>query len=251
MTSHTPTICVINPNTSTAMSEGIATSARRVSRGDILMLTSRHGPASLEGHFDEAIAVPGLLERIIETEQGETRVDGYLIACFGDPGLAAAREVASVPVMGVAEAGMQMATMVARRFSVVTTLGRTLPIAERLLHEYGKRERCAGLHACELPVAAFESDDDSVYETLLAACREALSTDDSDAILLGCAGMSELAERLGEALGVPVIDGVTAGVALLEAISTTGYPISKHNDRALPIAKPIRGAFEHLSRSPS
>ena len=251
MTSHTPTICVINPNTSTTMSEGIATSARRVARGEILMHTSRHGPASLEGHFDEAIAVPGLLERIIETGKGDTRVDGYLIACFGDPGLAAAREVASVPVMGVAEAGMQMATMVARRFSVVTTLARTLPIAERLLHEYGKREQCAGLHACELPVAAFESDDDSVHETLLAACRDALQADDSDAILLGCAGMSELAERLGEALGVPVIDGVTAGVALLEAVSATGYPVSKRGDRATPIAKPIRGAFEHLSGSHS
>ncbi|WP_438765015.1 aspartate/glutamate racemase family protein [Kushneria sp. TE3] len=249
MTSHTPTICVINPNTSTAMSEGIATSARRVARGEILMHTSRHGPASLEGHFDEAIAVPGLLERMIETERGDTRVDGYLIACFGDPGLAAAREVASVPVMGVAEAGMQMATMVARRFSVVTTLARTLPIAERLLHEYGKREQCAGLHACELPVAAFESDDDSVYDTLLAACRAAIELDDSDAILLGCAGMSELAERLGDTLGVPVIDGVTAGVALLEAASATGYPVSKRGDRAAPLAKPLYGAFEHLSRS--
>lgn len=251
MTSQSPTICVINPNTNTAMSEGIATSARRVSRGDILMHTSRHGPASLEGHFDEALAVPGLLERIIETENGDTPVNGYLIACFGDPGLAAAREVASVPVMGVAEAGMQMATMVARRFSIVTTLARTLPIAERLLHEYGKREQCVGLNACELPVAAFESEDDSVYETLLAACRNALEKDDSDAILLGCAGMSELAERLGQTLGVPVIDGVTAGVALLEAASATGYPVSKKGDRAAPIAKPIRGAFEHLSRSTS
>ncbi|WP_456269059.1 aspartate/glutamate racemase family protein [Kushneria sp. AK178] len=251
MTSRSPTICVINPNTSTAMSEGIATSARRVSRGDILMLTSRHGPASLEGHFDEAIAVPGMLEHIVETENGDTPVDGYLIACFGDPGLAAAREVASVPVMGVAEAGMQMATMVARRFSIVTTLARTLPIAERLLHEYGKREQCAGLNACELPVAAFESEDDSVYDTLLAACRDALEADDSDAILLGCAGMSELAERLGETLGVPIIDGVTAGVALLEAASATGYPVSKKGDRAAPIAKPIHGAFEHLGRSTS
>ncbi|MFC0267630.1 aspartate/glutamate racemase family protein [Kushneria aurantia] len=246
---NSPVICVINPNTSSAMSEGIAAGARRVSRGEIIMRTSRHGPASLEGHFDEALAVPGMLEQLIEMERGEQHVDGYLIACFGDPGLAAAREVSPVPVMGVAEAGMQMATMVARRFSVVTTLARTLPIAERLLHEYGRAGHCAGLHACELPVAAFESGEQAVFERLLEACREALAEDGSDAILLGCAGMSELTERLTDALGLPVIDGVGAGVALLEAVSATGLRASASGDRAAPLSKPVRGAFEHLSRS--
>lgn len=241
-----PAIGVINPNTSLAMSEGIAASARRASRGEIVMTTSRHGAASLEGHFDEALAVPGMLERLLEMARGEKRIDGYLIACFGDPGLAAAREVADVPVMGIAEAGMQMATMIARRFSIVTTLARTLPIAEHLLHQYARAGHCAGLHACELPVAAFESGETAVYERLLHACREALSRDKSDAVLLGCAGMSELAERLTQALGVPVIDGVVAGVSLLEAVHASGLGVSKRGDRAAPLAKPVQGAFSHL-----
>ncbi|RKR07500.1 allantoin racemase [Kushneria sinocarnis] len=244
------TLVIINPNTSTPMSERIGASARRAAHGDVHMLTSRHGPASLEGHMDEALAVPGLLERIHECEQDDSlAVSGYLIACFGDPGLAAARELASVPVLGMAEAGMHMASLVSARYSIVTTLARTLPIAERLLGEYGQREHCAGLHACELPVAALEEESDAIYRTLLEACRQALDSDASDGLLLGCAGMTDLATRLGDTLGVPVIDGVTAGVTLLESLERLGLTPAKHHDRALPLAKPIAGAFAHLTRS--
>ena len=61
-------------------------------------------PVSIEGHYDEAVSVIGLLEEI---HAGEAQgVDGYVIACFGDPGLRAAREIAKGPVLGIAEAAM-------------------------------------------------------------------------------------------------------------------------------------------------
>jgi allantoin racemase len=70
-------------------------------------------------------------------------VSGHVIACFGDPGLLAARELADKPVVGIAEAAMHMATLVATRFSIVTTLPRTLVIARHLLHQYGFERHCA------------------------------------------------------------------------------------------------------------
>ena len=140
-------IQVINPNTSLAMTETIGAAARAVAAPgtEILAVCPSAGVPSIEGHFDEAIAAVGVLEQIKKgREQG---VDGHVIACFGDPGLLAARELAQGPVVGIAEAAMHMATLVATRFSVVTTLPRTLIIARHLLHQYGFQDHCAALHA--------------------------------------------------------------------------------------------------------
>ena len=122
-------IQVINPNTSLAMTETIGAAARAVAAPgtEILAVCPTAGVPSIEGHFDEAIAAVGVLEQVkLGRQQG---VDGHVIACFGDPGLLAARELASGPVVGIAEAAMHTATMLATRFSIVTTLPRTLVIA--------------------------------------------------------------------------------------------------------------------------
>ena len=122
-------IQVINPNTSLAMTETMGAAARAVAAPgtDILAVCPQQGVPSIEGHFDEAIAAIGVLEQI---KRGEAQgVSGHVIACFGDPGLLAARELASGPVIGIAEAAMHTATLVATRFTIVTTLPRTLVIA--------------------------------------------------------------------------------------------------------------------------
>ena len=118
-------IQVINPNTSPGMTETIGAAARAVAAPgtEILAVCPSEGEPSIAGHFDEAIAAVGVLEQIkAGRQQG---VDGHVIACFGDPGLLAARELAQGPVVGIAEAAMHMATLVATRFSIVTTLPRT------------------------------------------------------------------------------------------------------------------------------
>jgi Asp/Glu/hydantoin racemase len=91
-----------------------------------------------------------------------------VIACFGDPGLLAARELAQGPVVGIAEAAMHMATLVATRFSIVTTLPRTLIIARHLLHQYGFHDHCAALHAIDLPVLALEDGSGVAQEKVRA-----------------------------------------------------------------------------------
>src|SRR4051794_7753979 len=118
-------IMVINPNTTASMTDLIASSARAVAGPGTRLdaVTSAMGPASIESHYDEALSVPGILAAVAEGERDG--VDGYVIACFGDPGLDAAREVAAGPVVGIAEAAMHAATLVGRGFSVVTTLDRT------------------------------------------------------------------------------------------------------------------------------
>ncbi len=237
-------IQVINPNTSLAMTETIGAAARSAAAPgtEILAVCPDDGVLSIEGHFDEAIAAIGVLEQIhAGRQQG---VDGHVIACFGDPGLLAARELAQGPVVGIAEAAMHMATLVATRFSVVTTLPRTLIIARHLLHQYGFHEHCAGLHAINLPVLALEDGSGLAQEKVRARCLQALQEDGCGAIVLGCGGMADLAQALTRELQVPVIDGVSAAVKMVESLVSLGLSTSKHGDLAFPEAKAVSGKFQ-------
>lgn len=240
-------IQVINPNTSLAMTEKIGAAARAVAAADtgILAVCPGQGVPSIEGHFDEAIAAMGVVELVRSgREQG---VCGHVIACFGDPGLLAARELAQGPVIGIAEAAMHMATLVATRFSIVTTLPRTLIMARHLLQRYGFEHHCAALHAIDLPVLALEDASGLAQEKVRQRCLQAKREDGSGAIVLGCGGMADLAQQLTRELDLPVIDGVTAAVKMVESLVALGLGTSKHGDLALPLRKKLSGQFAHLN----
>lgn len=240
-------IQVINPNTSVEMTRTIGEAARAVAMPgtEILAICPTQGVESIEGHFDEAIAAVGVLEQI---KRGQAQgVDGHIIACFGDPGLLAARELAKGPVIGIAEAAMHVATLVATRFSVVTTLPRTVIIARHLLRQYGFEHHCAALHAIDLPVLALEDGTGLAQQKVRERCIQAKNEDNSGAIVLGCGGMANLARELTAELGIPVIDGVTAAVKMVESLLSLGLGTSKHGDLAYPNKKPLTGCFEMLS----
>ncbi|ANE79242.1 Asp/Glu racemase [Mycobacterium adipatum] len=229
-------IWVINPNTTRAMTSTVEVCARAVAAvgTEVVGITSEFGPPSIECHYDEAMSVPGLLAAI---RRGEAEgVDGYVIACFGDPGLDAAREVAVGPVIGIAEAAMHAASHLGRGFSVVTTLSRTIGRAEDLAERYGMARFCRGYHACEIPVLDLETDP-MATKIVTDACREAVEHDGSDAVVLGCAGMADMCRHISEEIGVPVVDGVTAATLMVQSLVTMGLRTGKRGEFAAPPAK--------------
>ena len=119
-------IKVINPNTTAGMTAKIGEAARAIAAPgtEIVAVNPAFGPVSIESHYDEAVSVLGVLEEVRKGE--EEGCDGYIIACFGDPGLLAAREIATGPVVGIAEAAMHAASFISTGFSVVTTLSQNL-----------------------------------------------------------------------------------------------------------------------------
>jgi allantoin racemase len=233
-------IRVINPNTTASMTELILSCARAVAGPGTVVdaVTPAMGPASIESHYDEALAAPGVLACVADGER--SGVDGYVLACFGDPGLDAARELARGPVVGIAEAAMHAATLIGRGFSVVTTLGRTRGRAWDLAARYVAAGACRGVHACEIPVLDLETDP-SVLERVVALGREALDRDDSDVIVLGCAGMADLCAAVSAELGVPVIDGVAAATLLVQSLLSLGLHTSPRGEYAPPLPKPYTG----------
>ena len=158
-----------------------------------------------------------------------------------------ARELTRAPVIGIAEAAFHMAALIATRFSVVTTLGRTCVIAEHLLAQYGFEHQCRRVRAAEIPVLDLEHDPDASLRKIIEESLRAKEEDGVGAIVLGCGGMADLTEEISRAVGLPVVEGVTAAVKLAESLVQLGLHTSKHGDLDFPRPKAFAGRFSHFS----
>ena len=218
-------ILVINPNTTTSMTDKIAKAARAVACPDteIVAASSQDGPASIQGFLDVATCVPGLLNEVIQHKE----VDAIVIACFDDTGLDAVRSLVSVPVLGIGEAAYHAASMIANKFSVITTLSRSVPGLENNLLRYGLAQKCACVRATEIPVLKLEEGDPATLDKIRLEIHASINEDKAEAIVLGCAGMADLMAQLSEEFGLPVIEGVSAGVTFAEALVNNSLRTSK------------------------
>ena len=240
-------LLVVNPNTSASMTQRIGAAARAAAgRGvEVVAVNPASGPASIEGYFDEVFAAPGLVEEVAKGDAAG--FDAFIVACFDDTGLEAARSAARGPVIGIGEAAFHLATLIAHRFSVVTTLSRSIAPIEANLVKYGLASRCARVRACEVPVLALDDPASGAREKLSAEIDRAMADDRAEAIVLGCAGMADLAAALSRRHGLPVVDGVAAAVKLAESLVGLGLATSKLGPYARPLPKPFTGAFAGLS----
>ncbi len=228
-------IFVYNPNSSAEMTAQIALCAQAAASPGCAIRTmgaEAPVPPSIEGHHDEAICVPPMLDALRRAEAEGAQA--HVIACFDDPGIGAAREVVAGPVIGIAEAAMRVASMISARFSVVTTLPRAIPIIEDLAQRYGVNHALRRVRAVDLPVLALEADPDHARRLLVAQINAARDHDGAEAVILGCAGMSEMCDSLSRITGMPVIDGVHAAVRLAEALAGGGYRTAKTGAYAWP-----------------
>ena len=124
-------IALINPNTTASMTRKMASAAVAVAApsSEIVAITAATGPASIEGYYDEALAVPGLLAELRKSEAAGA--DAAIIGCFDDTGLDAARAMAGIPVLGLCESALSLASLVAKRITIVTTdLRARVPVEE-------------------------------------------------------------------------------------------------------------------------
>jgi len=234
-------ILLINPNTTQGMTDAMAQAARAVAAPgtEIVATQPSFGPVSIESHYDEAVAAAGVAEQVRKALAW--RPDAVVVACFGDPGLDAARELTDAPVLGIAEAAFHAATMLATGFSVVTTMTRTCIMAERLVQRYGMGPQCRGIHGTDIPVLDLECCSPDTLQQIEDAARAALLRDRSGAIVLGCGGMAPLCAQLSQRLGVPVVDGVSVAVKFAEGLVSLGLRTSQHGDYASPPPKPFTG----------
>ncbi len=238
-------ILVINPNTTAAMTRKIGAAAAAAARTgtQVTAVNPEFGPESIEGYYDEAFSVPGLIAEMMKAPG----MDAYVIACFDDTGLDAARCLAAAPVVGIGEAAFHMASLIAGRFSVVTTLARSVPAIEHNLTRYGLASRCARVRASDVAVLELEVPDSAARARISAEIAAALREDAAEAVVLGCAGMTDLAASLSQEHGVPVLDGVSCAVKICEGLVDLGLKTSKAGGYARPLPKAYSGPFAAFS----
>lgn len=234
-------IKIINPNTTQAMTDGIYKAAISVARKDteIVCVSPEKGPVSIENWHDEIYASIGVVEEV--RKGASENIDAFITACYGDPGLYPSREVASVPVIGIAEASMHLATFVAYKFSVVTILPRWKMVMEEVIHKYGLMDRCASIRCTDMEVLEFERDPEKGARLLYEESVLAMKEDGAEAICLGCAGMVEFAANLEQKIGIPVFDGVTAAVKIAESLVDLKKTTSKKLYFNYPMSKEYKG----------
>ena len=240
-------IKVINPNTTLEMTEGIGAAARSAARTgtEIVAASPDFGPESIENYRDECVAACGVID---EVRKGEAEgVDAYVIACYGDPGLHAARETTEKPVVGIAEASFYTAAMVAARFSIVTVIPRIRTLLEEMVQGYGMAERVVAIRTTPLYVLDIERDPAGSLEKLREEVRRSVREDDAEAVCLGCAGFARFAAELEAELGVPILDGVVCATKQAELLVELGLRTSKRKTYRPPEPKRFTGAFRHFS----
>ncbi|PDT44161.1 aspartate/glutamate racemase family protein [Sinorhizobium fredii] len=234
-------ILVINPNTTASMTDKIGKAAQIAASAttEIVAVNPQDGPPSIEGYYDEVFVVPGIIAEMAKADAA----DAYVIACFDDTGLDAARCATEMPVIGIGEAAFHLATLIAGKFSVVTTLARSIPAIEHNLAKYGLASRCAKVRASDVAVLDLELPGSDARSRVSAEIARAIAEDKAEAVVLGCAGMADLAHAFSLEHGVPVLDGVACAVGLAETLSALGLRTSKVGGYAAPLAKRFAGYY--------
>lgn len=212
-------ILVINPNTTSSMTEKIACAARSVAAPDVEVIARNPatGPEAIQGREDGEAALPGTLAEVAKGR--DEGFDAIIIACFDDTGLDEARALSGVPTIGIGEAAFHTAMLAGKRFSVVTTLSVSVPIIRENLQNYGLAQSCIRVRASEVPVLDLERPDSDARRKIAEEISRSLQDDNPGAIVLGCAGMTDLAADLSQEFKLPVIDGVAAAVGLATGLA--------------------------------
>ncbi len=232
-------ICIINPNTTKAMTQKIDLTAKNFASKDteIISVEPKVGPDSIEGFYDEAFCIPGLVEEI----KKQNDADAYIIACFDDTGLEVIRSITEKPVIGIGEATYHVATMIAGNFTVITTLSRSIRPLTHNLKKYGLFENCVKVTAIEVPVLDLENISSENLDKLNKVIQDTMENDNAEAINLGCAGMADLASNLEIKHKLPVIEGISSAVVLAESLVNLKIKTSKVGSYALPRKKEYMG----------
>jgi allantoin racemase len=229
-------IRVLNPNSDARMTAEVLAVARAVAAPDthVSAVNPATGPSAIETHVDEAFGELAVARAVLTG--ADDGVDAFVVACFGDTGVGAARDLTEAPVVGMTEAALMNAALLAHRFTVITLPVRTIAMSGRVIRHLGLQHRCT-VRGVELGVGELHEDEARIEELMVAAARQALDEDRAEAIVLGCAGLAGVAGAIAAACGVPVVDGVAAAVGLAESLVRQGLstsPVGTHATVAPP-----------------
>jgi allantoin racemase len=203
-------ILLINPNTTESVTALVTNHARAIG-GDaatFVPVTGRFGAKYISTRAAAAIAAHAALDALA---QHVTGCDAVYLACFGDPGLAALREISPVPVIGMAEASCLEACSRGRRFAIVTGGALWGPMLTEFVVWLGLTVRLAAVRTIAPTGDRIARDPEAALAELAAACTACAAEDGADVVILGGAALAGLAARIQPSVPIPVLCSVEAG----------------------------------------
>ena len=233
-------LLVLNPNTSSAVTTRIGAAVERLRQPDTDVTVAQlpHGPEVLESSYDEALAIPHVLEAVANANiQG---FDAVIIAAFCDPGLDAAREISTIPVFGLEETTCAVALMLGNRFGILTEQPHKVAVKQAHIRTARPWQRFASVRPVGMGVQAIATDPERVKRVGLEVARRMVEEDGAEVIVMGCASMAGYAADLERALNVPVLDPIAVTLKVVEGLSAIGVRHSKRGLYATPVAQQVR-----------
>ncbi|THU01456.1 Asp/Glu racemase [Lampropedia puyangensis] len=218
----TKRLLVINPNTSVEVTallqqhirtQLLHNSAQPGPAYEVEATTAHFGPAYISSEVAYTIASHACLDAWAGKVAGHNGAllpwDGIVIGCFGDPGLLAMRELAPIPVTGLAEGAFTVAAQHGN-FGIVTGGERWRPMLQRLAQALHCDHTLKDIATVELTGAQLMANRPAALEMLRQACQQQLQTHEVDAIIIGGAALTGMAAEIQAHVAVPLIDSVHA-----------------------------------------
>lgn len=204
-------LIIINPNASQTVTDGIKTAVQPLRRFGIAMrcLTLAEGPMGIESQKQADLTIAPMLSLAAK----QTDAAGYVIACFGDPGLHALRDQTPLPVVGIQQAAVTSALTLGHRFGVIAIMPNSIPRHLRAFGAMGVLDRLAGDRALGLSVADL-ADRDKSLNAMIATGQRLRDIDGADVLIMGCAGMAHYRSVLEDATSLPVVEPCQAAASL-------------------------------------
>ena len=204
-------LIVINPNSSQTVTDAIdlAINPLRCFGTPVRCLTLAEGPLGIESQKQADLTIAPMLALAAQ----QTDAAGYVIACFGDPGLHALRDQTHLPVIGIQQAAVISALTLGQRFGVIAILPNSIPRHLRAFGAMGVLGRLAGDRALGLTVADL-ADECLTLEVMIATGCKLKEEDGADVLIMGCAGMARYRAALEAATGLPVVEPCQAAVSM-------------------------------------
>jgi allantoin racemase len=240
-------LLLINPNITEAITASMAAEAQLfASPGtEITAVTASFGTQYVENRVEAAISGHAVLDVLAAHMDGH---DAAIVSAFGDPGLAAAREFAGIPVMGIEESALLTAWTLGRRIAIVCLTRRLGRWYQECAEEHGLAGRLVGVRALDVPIPDITRAKEQLRARLLEECSRAVEGDEAEVIIFGGGPIAGLAREVAAEIPVPALDGVSCAVRLAEAVVGLHPHPPSRGSFARPRPKPAQGLSPALMR---
>jgi len=208
-------------------------------------VTAAFGTQYVENRAEAAIASHAVLDALAKHASG---CDAAIISAFGDPGLAAAREFADIPVVGIEESAILAAWMLGRRYSIICLTPRLRTWYIECAQEHGLAGRLASVRALNAPIADITRAKEQFRDLLVQHCMDAIEHDEAEVIIFGGGPIAGLAREVRDEIPVPTLDGVSCAVRMAEALVGLRPRAPARGSFARPAPKPAAGLAPELMR---